>query len=272
MSDSLAPLIRDFVPPALRRVANRILGRSIRYVGPFPDWQSAVARTIGYQDPQILERVEAATRAVVSGAGQYEQDGVVFPNPAKPNAALAALMLAATMEDHLSVLDFGGALGSHFLRWKAFLDRLPGTQWHVVEQPGYVARGRAIHSQSGLPIHFYQRIADIDVPVNVAIASSVLQYLEAPASVLQAIMTAAPRAIILDRTPFSLEDREYIMTQLVPCGRGHASYPIRLLSWPSISEQLAERYALLCSFPCDDEPVRGRPGASYRGAVWLRRG
>lgn len=271
MSHSLTPLIRDVVPPSLRRVANRVLGRSIRYVGPFPDWQSAVARTIGYQDPSILERVEAATRAVVSGTGHYEQDGVVFPSPAKPNAALAALMLAAAMEDHLAVLDFGGALGSHFLRWKPFLDRLPGTQWHVVEQPGYVARGRAMHSLSGLPIHFHERIADVGVAVNVAIASSVLQYLESPASVLLAIMTAAPRAIILDRTPFSLEDREYIMTQRVPGDRGPASYPIRLLSWPSVSEQLSEKYTLLCSFPCDDEPVRGRHAASYRGAIWLRR-
>jgi putative methyltransferase (TIGR04325 family) len=271
MKDGYPSLTRDLLPPVLRRGANRLLGKSIRYIGPFPDWQAAVSRTRGYDDPTILERVESATRKVISGAAEYEQDGVAFATPAKPNAALAAVLLAGSLEKRLSVLDFGGSLGSHYLRWKSFLGYLPGTEWYVVEQQNYVARGRVIHSESGLPIRFHERIEDIGAAVNVAIASSVLQYLAHPLAILEAMVAAAPRVIVLDRTPFSRDDRERIMCQLVPNGGRQASYPIRLLSWPSISGLLDRNYALLSSFPCDDDPVRGRCGASYRGAIWLRR-
>src|SRR5258708_5842918 len=109
-----ASRLRQLVPPAARRLANRLAGALITYRGPHADWEAAKAATAGYDHAEILERVVDATRQVLRGEADYEQDGVPMHGMPTASHALESLLMVAALDGgRLSVLDFGGGLGSH---------------------------------------------------------------------------------------------------------------------------------------------------------------
>ena len=269
----MKPTLRRWIPEALRDVANRALGAAIRHEGPFDDWATAAARGAGYDDDRVLRRVRAATEAALADADLYEQDGTVQQGPAPASDALAALLLAAARDGHLSVLDLGGGLASHVLRWRQPLAALPRWRWCVVEQPHYVAAGTQLFA--AMPnVAFQDSIAaarGLSQP-NAVLASSVLQYLPDPVAAVRDIVAAQPTVIVIDRTPFADDGVSRIVVQHVPPILGKASYPMRVLSRDEIEAPLHEDYRLLHRFVSEDRPVR-LPGANARfgGSAWVRR-
>src|SRR5690606_26162158 len=187
--------IRDWLPPVVRRAGNRALGGAITFQGPFANWADARNATTGYDQPSILARVEAATREVLEGRAVYEQDGVAFTVPPPPSDALVGLLLAAARSrGKLSVLDFGGALASHFLRWRPVLSRLCELRWSVVEQPAFVSAGRTLFA--GIEtVSFHAEVRDVDTP-NTVLVSSALQYRPDPIETLRYLRDLGCEVII----------------------------------------------------------------------------
>lgn len=277
MSDRVSPremrasssVIRDLMPPVARRFLNRVLGQSITYKGPYETWEAALATTRGYDDGKILTRVQTATELVLAGLAGYEQDGIAMRGISPPDNALSALLLAAVLDNgKLNVLDFGGGLASHYLRWRAWLRQLPNLHWRVIEQPHFVRAGERLFAD--IPTVSFNAAIDQDWHPNAVLASSVLQYLPDPTSVLEQLVALRPRVIVIDRTPFSGSTQ--IMTQRVPARLGSASYPLWVLSRDLIYSRLRQRYDLLFDFPSADAPLRvGRIAADYAGCAWRRR-
>ncbi|MDM0121767.1 methyltransferase, TIGR04325 family [Variovorax arabinosiphilus] len=259
-----------WLPPAIRQAANRFLGAAIVFRGPFSNWVAASASTKGYDNGAILERVSRATRQVLAGSARFEQDGIVFHAEPPPTHALGGLLIAAALEGgRLSVLDFGGGLASHYLRWRPLLTPLPEVRWAVVEQGKFVSEGNALFS-ANMSVSFHAEIAGVASPPNAVLASSVLQYLPEPYRILQQLIDLAPRVIVLDRTAYGEE--ETVVTQFVPRRLGKASYPLWVLSRSRVHAALSKNYTLLTEFDAADRPFEV-PGvrASYHGSIWLRR-
>lgn len=265
--------LRAFVPPAARHVANRLVGALIRYRGPYADWNAALAATAGYDSADILDRVAHATELVLRGEATYEQDGIAQHDVPGPSHALSALLLAAALDQGtLSVVDYGGGLGSHYLRWRPWLARLGTLHWHVVEQSSFVAAGQSLFAEDA-SISFATGVDRGSKPTpNVVLASSVLQYLPQPMEVLEELLSLEARIVIIDRTPFSRDDRRYVCSQHVPRRMGSASYPLWVLSRDEIHARLYEQYDLLQQFPSPDAAIgTGRIQADYVGSIWMRR-
>lgn len=264
--------VRNWIPPVARRWANRLLGALTVYRGPYADWAQAQAATGGYQHGDILSRVKRATQCVLRGVADYEQDGFAMHGAIPPSQALGALLLIAALDGgRLSVLDFGGGLGSHFLRWHAWLARIPELHWCVVEQAHFVETGKELFADEPR-LSFAKSIVDAKAHApNAVLASSVLHYLPEPLAALDEIVALGARGIVIDRTPFS-DDEAHILSQRVPKSLGRASYPLWLLPRETVNARLRERYDLLVEFPAVDAPVRcGRVNGEHLGSVWLRR-
>lgn len=266
----MSKMAKQWLPPILRRWGNRILGASIVYRGPFNDWASAFSSTEGYGQHAILERVSLATRQVLDGFAVYEQDGIALHHAPPPSHALNGLLLAAALDGgRLSVLDLGGGLASHYLRWRSVLSTLPDVHWAVVEQASYVMEGRRLFSTDPA-VFFHDDIATVSISPNVVLASSVLQYLPEPYQTLRRLMDFAPRMIVLDRLPCGTS--EVVMSQSVPPNLGKASYPLWILSRERVHAQLSRDYRLLLEFEAADQPLQAaRICAEYRGSIWQRR-
>lgn len=262
--------IGRWLPPVIRQAANQLIGAATIYRGPYKDWATASRSTRGYNHQPIFERVQRATIQVLQGHARFEQDGVAISTAPPPSQALAGLLLAASLGyGRLSVLDFGGGLASHYLRWRPLLAPLSNVRWAVVEQETFVDSGNKLFATDP-SLSFHKDIADVVSNPNVVLASSVLQYLPDPHRVLCRLADVAPRVIILDRTPYGV--REAVVTQFVPPRLGKASYPLWILSRSRVHAALSKDYILLDEFDSADQPlVTPSIRASYHGSIWLRR-
>lgn len=243
--------------------------------GDYPDWPSAIAAAKGYDAANILEIQRAAMRKVRDGKAVYERDSVIFDEIEYFFPTLAALLLIASRKgNRLSVLDFGGALGSSYYQNRDMLSHLADLSWHVVEQGHFVSAGQAEFQNDQL--RFFPTIeasAAVRLP-DVVLLSSVLQYLEKPMALLAEIAALSPDYILVDRTPVMDEGRERIVVQTVPPSIYPASYACRLFAPGAIETALAPAYQLLYHFdahvgtviPVDNGIAR------YRGALFRRPG
>lgn len=264
--------LRTIIPHPVREAVNRLLGAAIVYRGPYADWASAQAQTGGYDAGTILHRVSNSTRRALSDPSLYEQDGSVLRGPAPESPVLHAMVATAARDGgRLSVVDFGGGLGSLALRWRSALEDVSDWRWCVVEQPHFVAEGARLFSDMH-HLSFTSSIEDArQASPNVVLASSVLQYLPNPFETLDDLVALDARTIIIDRTPFADDGVERILAQHVPASLGKASYPLRMFARADVEARLRPRYQRVQAFNSGDEPIRIRgASAHYRGSIWER--
>ena len=213
--------------------------------GDYPSWEAAAAETAGYGSDGILERVRQAALSVRNGDAVFERDSVLFDRPDYNWPLLANLnWVAARSGGTLNVLDFGGALGSTWFQNRQFLEAFNVT-WSIVEQPHFVAAGQRDLADDRL--HFAASIEDVLAArtPGLFLASGVMQYLEEPAVVLDALRKHDFRFVIFDRTATTTRRTSRITVQRVPPEIYPASYPARFLSDRDLLVPLAEHYRIL---------------------------
>jgi putative methyltransferase (TIGR04325 family) len=263
--------VRDWFPPPLRRWARSFSSRSLRLQGVFPSWQDALRHTSGYDSELILEKVREAALKVKAGEASFERDSVLFACP-QCNFPVVAGLLRAAVESRgrLSVLDFGGSLGSSYFQCRPFLGKLAQLRWSVVEQPRFVACGKELFQSEEL--RFYDSIADClqrEAP-QVILFSSVLQYLEAPFAVLQQVRPETFPYVVVDRTFFTSGSADVLTVQLVPRDIYPASYPAWIFSLQKFRRALSPPYEVLAEFDSPEGTVgNGRLRADCKGLVFF---
>ncbi len=106
--------------------------------------------------------------------------------------------------NRLSVLDFGGSLGTTYFQCRDFLSAAGPFRWSIVEQPEHVKCGREEFADGRL--QFYTSIAEClthEQP-NVLLLSGVIQCLPEPYEFLADVLERRFPHVIVDRTAFSL--------------------------------------------------------------------
>lgn len=265
-------ILHDLCPPFIKRwYQRRSSGK--RWRGDFRTWGAAAAECSGYQQASILERVKQAALRVQSGEGAYERDSIVFAKQDYSWPLLSFLLhVAALNRGTLHVLDFGGSLGSTYVQHRKWFDPLPKVRWCVVEQEHFVTCGRKYFEDERL--RFYPSTAAclaVEHP-NVALFSSVLQYLPDPWGVLDEIMDARINHLLIHRTGFTRTNRERITVQWVSPEIYAATYPCRFFSRASLLAHLLERYELIASTETEIPALdASTPFADFFGLFFRRR-
>ena len=226
MKEGPKKFLKNLVPPAVLRAARGAAGGPYGFFGDYKSWADALCDSKGYADPDIVGKVLAATMKVENGEAAYERDSVLFDAPQYSWPVLAALLWAASVNgNRLFVMDFGGSLGSSYRQNRYFLSHVDPLTWNVVEQAGCVEAGKRHFEDERL--RFYPSIADClaDNTPDVALLSSVVQYLPEPHALLDDIVRRGFRTIIVDRTPLVEGVRDRLTVQKVPPSIYDASYP-----------------------------------------------
>lgn len=265
----------DWLPPVLLRQLRRLsrIGRGITFEGPFATWDEAAENSSGYDGPQILEKVLAATLKVKRGEAVFERDSVLFDEVQYSWPVTAGLLWAAAREGgRLSVLDFGGSLGSSYFQNCKFLEGMQDVRWSVVEQARFVEAGRQ-HIQDERLV-FYPTIAECvaaEKP-NVVLLSSVLQYLDDPYAVLDELMRSGTEVILVDRTSFHDGEKDFIAVQKVGEAIYPASYPLWIFSKNNFMNHLTEHFELVTEWLSPEGFVGFSSGRfSFNGMVMQRK-
>jgi putative methyltransferase (TIGR04325 family) len=266
-------LFRDLLPPAFYRFLSAHYPGAATLKGPYDSWPEAVKHSGGYDSAAIFDKVEAAAREVLAGNAAYERDSVLFSEP-EYNYPLLALLLRAATEHHgkLSLLDFGGSLGSTYFQNRTFLSSLDSLEWNIVEQEKFVRLGRQHFENEEL--HFYDSIKDslrVRHP-NVILLCSVLQYLEHPYQLLQQIQDAGAPYIFIERTPFSIADMESVVVQKVPEKIYKASYPAWIFEYGKMIKVLSKEYTPIITIESPEGLVgSGRNAVCYKTILLKRK-
>jgi|APLak6261660231_1056022.scaffolds.fasta_scaffold02306_2 putative methyltransferase (TIGR04325 family) len=246
-------------------------GPDVAYVGDYPTFAAAKACSTGYEQGEILERTRAALHKVLRGEAAYERDSVTFDRLELPHTLLALLTRAATENaGRLSVLDFGGSLGSTYFQCRSALAHLPALDWSIVEQPAHVACGQREFANGTLK--FYPTIPAClqERRPNVLLLSSVLQYLPEPWKFLREAAAHDFAWIILDRTAFIPADRDRLTVEVVSPRIYPASYPAWFFSRPRLAEHLPAGWKIETEFDALDRQLLDGVELTFKGLA-LRR-
>lgn len=218
---------------------------SFYFSGSYATWESACDDQGGYNKPSILAKVYDATLQVINGEARYERDSCVFYEPAYTYHLLALIGILCCGRQTVSVLDFGGSLGTLYWQNKEMLGQCVGKNiiWQIVEQPNYVRCGREKIQND--EISFWENIEEIE-RADLVIFSGVLQYLENYREIIQKALKFKPQYILIDRLCTAKKGR--IVRQYVDERIYKAFYPVRIFEKSEIVS-LLEGYCLKAEFP-----------------------
>jgi len=199
--------------------------------GPYPSWDDALANSDGYDAQVILDKTLAATLKVKSGEAVFERDSFLYDKPEYPYFVISSLLYIFLIKKaKLSILDFGGSLGSTFFQIRKFTRPLDNLKWSVVEQKKHVTAGRQYLENDHLRFYYtIQECLSSEKP-DVALLSGVLHIVENPYEVIEAIQKSEIDYVIVDRQPLSPNDMEQVYVKNVPPYIYAASYPMWVLS------------------------------------------
>lgn len=267
-------LAHDWLPPILVRWLSQVRGGGIRFEGDFGTWGEAKSHCTGYDAEEIVAKVLASTLKVKNGEAESERDSVLFDQIEYAWPVLAGLMwVAARSGGGLTVLDFGGSLGSSYFQNRKFLQSLPNVRWCVVEQAHFVEAGRDYIQDTQL--RFYKTIEEClsENQPNLILLSGVLQYLESPADLIGELNKVGALCLVIDRTPFSSQAKDKLVVQKVPASIYSASYPFRIFSLYEFEKLLARDWVIMASNLSLDGHVRTTSNFefSFQGFCWRRK-
>ena len=246
-------------------------GGVVGYAGDYASFAEARACSTGYEAVAIVERTRNALRKVLRGEAAFERDSVTFAK-LEPQWPLLALLLraAAERQGRLSLLDFGGSLGSTYFLCRDFLRDLPLLEWSVVEQPAHVACGQQEFANAQLKFYSSIKACRQERQPTVLLLSSVLQYLPEPWKFLRESATADFDWIILDRTAFIDAPQDRLTVETVPPRIYPASYPAWFFSRPRLEENLPAGWKIVSEFDALDRQLLDGVELTFKGMA-LRR-
>jgi putative methyltransferase (TIGR04325 family) len=224
--NSIKQLIKKIIPNfILERVLKRNSDPEEKsgWFGNYPSWEEAQSNSNGYNQSSILEKIKQSTLKVIRGEAAYERDSVAFLEHEYSPNFLEALQKIQHQKE-LSIVDFGGSLGSQYFQYKRFFRDVKIT-WAVVEQNHFVECGKKEIANTEL--HFFETIemAQANHHYRGILLSSVLPYIEHPFDLLQKIMDANFDYILIDRTGFINSPSHQLTVQIVSPTVYKASYP-----------------------------------------------
>jgi putative methyltransferase (TIGR04325 family) len=243
-------LIKYFLPIGAAKLYRRIKAPKsvLQWHGNYSSWQQAKELTSGYDDKLIFEKTLDATLKVKNGEAAFERDTTLFDN-IEYNWPLLATLLKASIENNncLSVMDFGGSLGSAYFQSRQYLHSLSKLEWSIIEQKHYTEIGNQLIADESL--RFYASPDDClrHRKPNILLLSSVLQYLEEPYNTIKELIKHEFDYIVIDRTAF-INNNDRITIQSVPEYIYPASYPAWLLNQFNLVSAFNSKYELITEF------------------------
>jgi len=231
------------------------------YYAPLPSWPEAEAFCgDAYQSASVVER--------------YKRQPAADPNQAigaytiRQLAAFQHVWLALGQPTSLRILDFGGALGSHF---HAIAAHFPWCrlQWVVCETTAVATAGSSgfsFNKPNGSTLRFSDQAAEVLANgIDLVFASSSLQYLEHWPQILQAFR-AVPW-LLLDRVPLIDHPTHLFCVQVVPASYFDARLPMVIFSassWLSFLNSLGFHHRIKWQVPEDSLRILDLATGEYR--------
>lgn len=216
------------------------------YFGDYSSFDEVNKLCAGYDAENILEKTLESTLKVKNGEAVFERDTYIFDKIQYSFPLLACLFkVAVNCNNKLNIIDFGGALGSHYFQNKEFLKPINIEKWTVVEQEHYTNIGNQKVADGIL--NFKNTIDEVE-DANLFLSSSTLQYLEKPYEWLEKFINKDYEYMLFDRIQFNTENKDRLTLQIVPDWIYPAKYPSWFLNEEKFLSVFKNKYELILDF------------------------
>lgn len=208
-------LVKEFIPP----VALSLRWYSFKYgwKGDFKDYETAKKLCVGYDEDHILNKIKESTLKVKNKEIPYERDGIAYDKLQMNFPLLSVLLYVASKNNNeLTLIDFGGSLGTTYYQNIPYLKHLKKIKWCIVEQAQFVEAGKAEFENEH--VTFYSSIAECmaENEVDLFLICNVLQYLEKPYELLEEVKNTYIPHVLLDFIAYNDQPGDRITIQHVP--------------------------------------------------------
>lgn len=273
-ANSLRRFIKYFIPGFIKKrywTSEKIEAPKHGWFGSYLLWEEAKSQCSGYDSENILSKVKTAVLKVIAGEAEYERDSVAFEKHEYSEDLLKALQ-AVVKNNELSIIDFGGSLGSIYFQYKRFFSGVK-INWMVVEQKHFVEAGNSEIKNDEL--RFFNSIEEALAfkKADAIMLASVLPYIEKPSELIGKIKSFDFENIIIDRTAFIEGEKQILTVQIVPEFIYKASYPAWFFNERNFVNLFSDKYVLKMEFlsPFSD-PVMLETGRAYwKGFLFKRK-
>jgi putative methyltransferase (TIGR04325 family) len=246
--------LKKIIPPIVMPLLLRLGFSGITFKYGFKSWSEAEARCSGYDDKNILQAITESSRKVRDGKAAFDRDGVAFQSAEYSWPLLSAILGTPRESNSISVLDWGGALGSTYRQNKTHLDGVKiAIKWKIVEQKRISDIGVA--EFQSLELSFAESLKDLTAgQFDLAILASSVCYVSDPAGVIAEIVDLSPKRIVFDRTPESRRKMDQIGVQNVSSKIYTASYPLWAFAPGTLEKLVGPRYKLTFDWISEFQP------------------
>ena len=236
-------IIRSLLPPILINFYKKLVTKK-SFIYGFSNWNSAKIKSTTYNTDDVFKKTLNSARKIRDGLAVYERDSVIFDKIQYDWPLVSSLMLAANVNKRLSILDYGGALGTTYRQIKKFFDLLDYKKnWIILEQKSFVDIGKQEFENNELS--FINSLDELNKSVNLVLFGSSICYVEKPYDVLSDIIQLKPNFILFTKTPFSDLDEDNLSIQIIRPSIYNATYPIWTFSKNKFKNHFLSSYDLV---------------------------
>jgi len=231
-------LIKFILPSALITLFYELKYPKVQFIGPYNNWKNASKNSKGYKNEKVLKKI--IKNSIISAKNNkfYERDGKLLSDNNYPKEIIKFLNL--NFKKKLKVVDFGGSLGSFFFQNKSRI-KAKLIEWIICEQDYLINAGLKNIKHKNL--YFIKNIKELKkFKPNVALFSSVLEYLEKPKKHINEILKIKSiKYIIIDRLIVSNDIEDKIFIQKNTKKYFNMTYPCRIFSKNNFLSNYFER-------------------------------
>lgn len=251
-------IIRKALPPILTDIVTKVFyakKKKYGFCGKYTNWELAVQQTTGWETSIILEKIKQSTNQLEIKNDSFERDGEIISSSNQNYPIMYSILNSVDLEKRdLKIIDFGGSLGTHYYRYKPFINNTIKVLWAIIEQKKYVDIAKSKNNNPEIIFHYSISEAKILNNYDTFFSSGTLQYIEKPYDLINEITNHKFSHIIFDRLFFIDDIEEQITTQSVdPNLFYEASFPVWLFNEMKFKNYLTQNYNLISEFKSEDD-------------------
>lgn len=263
-------LLKALAPPIINTL--RYFSPKYGWKGNYDSFEQAASKCGGYNESKILDKIIETTKMVSNGEAIYERDGILYDEVQLNVNLLNALLLVASRNNNkLTVVDFGGSLGTTYYQNIKYLSHLD-LKWCIVEQRHFVDIGK--ESFENEHVKFYYTIDEClkeNKRADILVVNGVIQYIPNPYDTLKSIQSYEIPYLLFDTMGYNDKRKDRITIQNVPpVFYGiPASYACTFFDKIKFEKQLSENYNKEFEFISDPSKfyINLKP-FNYEGSFW----
>ena len=254
------------LPPRIKTLLRSVFSFVVGFT-KVDSWETAERRSAGYESSDVLTPLMLGTMEM---RVHLAHSNLVNTRYQQVATALFFSISENRIKDGkpLRILDFGGGSGDYFYQFQKFIPNIE-FDWTVVETPALAQAMQTKYGGETEQIRWVHSLEMTDDKYDFVLCSSVLQYVERPFEILEAIVKKS-EFVVINRIPLTKSSENFVALQRILTKKKRGSYPAHFFSESSFLKTLSTYGSIPMRWVViEDQPVINWKAHKNQGLLLL---